>query len=186
MKRRFIATVSLLVVLLAMPCSLGALSAHLQLEGANQGPIEGDAPEAGFEDMIEVFDFHHLIVVPTELTTGLPSGTIQHHQIIFTTRIGRSTPQLMQAMGTGETMSIAIFRFRRPDPKAGGAPHNYYTVELLNSRIFAVEPITADTLDPANAGRPDMARVRMGYQEIIFRDEIHSTEFQLAVAGKGG
>jgi type VI secretion system Hcp family effector len=163
-----------LLVLAGAP-SLAAYSSYLDLEAQNLGEIHGEVETHPFENTIEVFDFHHLLLSPEGMGTT-------HEEIIFTIRLGKASPLIAFVMDNNIQV-WGDFKFVRV--VGGGGLVNYYTVAFEGGRITAVEPITPNVLDPANGIFPDMVRVRLTYQSLTLTYMPEGIEVQLSNAGKG-
>ena len=155
--------------------SRAALSVYLTLEG-QEGPIEGSVTIEGREGTIEAIEIHHLVSVPIDPGTGLPTGRRKHEPFIFTKRIDKASPLLLKALANSETLPSAMFWYYRID--ATGAEEHYYTVHLTNAMVVAVEPVSVNTYDPASTSFPDMERVRLIYERILHRWEPDQIEFE--------
>ncbi len=144
-----------LIVAGASSQSFAAFIIEMTATGAQQGPILGDSTQAPYLNMIEVFEFHHLID-----NTG---GRATHEPIVFTKKIDRASPPFYTALANAESLSM-LFRFVRANQS--GTENIYYTVQLLGARIVAIEPITRNFFETASANLPDTERVRVTYTSI--------------------
>lgn len=158
--------------------SLAATNIYMYLDGATQGAIEGEVGVQGFEDWIEVLDFHHLI---HRDYSSSPVGVKLHEEIVLTVKLDKATPKMMGALNTQELMNTCWIHFRRSDGGAG--QETYYTIELQGARISAVEPIFPDNF---NTTPPtDLARIRLAYAEITVNHIPGGTSATLVQGGKG-
>lgn len=164
------------VLLFAGLESRAAMSVYLTLEGEGGNPIEGDVTTAGREGTIEVFEIHHMVSVPRDPQSGLPTGQRQYEPFIFTKRIDKASPLLLKALVHGETLRSATFRYYRINPHGG--EESYYTVRLTNVMVTAFEPLSPNNLDAANTAFPHMERVRLVFQQIRHTWEPDGIEFE--------
>lgn len=163
-----------LVALFSATEAGAALNAYLTLSGAGQGDITGDVIEAGREGTILVSEIHHLMHIPVDPTTGQPSAALQHEPFVFTKQVDRATVNMYQALSNLESLT-ATFKYYRSDPQTGQL-QEYFSIQLTNALLIAIEPIKAEIQDPANTAFPDMERVRMTYQEILITHESESVQ----------
>src|SRR5690606_28849390 len=111
-----------------MPC-------YLTLEGNQQGKIEGSNEVQGHKGKILVQAVEHLIELPKNPQTGLPSGKRQHLGITLTKEIDKSSPKIYQALTSGEQMKEVIVEFYRISPK--GTEETNYSIKLEKSVIVS-------------------------------------------------
>src|SRR5690606_37497336 len=83
--------------IMPMPC-------YLTLEGENQGKIEGSCEVSGHQGKILIQAVEHIIELPKNPQSGLPSGKRQHLGITLTKEIDKSSPKLYQALCSGEQL----------------------------------------------------------------------------------
>jgi len=150
-----------------------ALNAYLTLEGQDQGPIPGEVTTHGREETILVTEIHHLMHQPVDPNTGQIIGALKHEPFIFTKEVDRATVPLYIAVMNNESLN-ATFRYYEID-QTGHEVH-YFTIQLINARVIAIEPIKPETQDPATASFRDMERVRMIYQQIEISNETYSQQ----------
>lgn len=89
------------------------LEAFMAIKGTTQGTIKGESYRKGQEGKVRLLDFELAAVAPRDLATGQASGKRQHHPFSFTTEVGSSTPQLMQACVTNEilkTVDVSVYK----------------------------------------------------------------------------
>jgi type VI secretion system secreted protein Hcp len=107
----------------------------------------------GRENTIRVQHVRHEIQIPK----GDQGGRRIHSPLCITKVIDRSSPQLEQAMVTGEVLSQVTVRWYRIDEK--GHEEHYYTILLEKARITAI------SLDM------ETESVSLSYQKITWRWE---------------
>jgi type VI secretion system secreted protein Hcp len=81
---------------------------YLKIQGTKQGKFHGDSPKANRRDWIELSGFQMEATVPLDAAGGVASGKRQHRPIVVTKPVGTSTPQLVQAWQTKETLSEVV------------------------------------------------------------------------------
>jgi type VI secretion system secreted protein Hcp len=171
------------VMLAALLC-LAAGSVHgatcdyyLKIDGAKQGKFKGDATRAGQRDWIRGCQFSYVagsprdvatgqvsgkVVSPRDVATGQASGKRQHESIVIVKEWGAASPQIAQAMNTGEVLTSVRMEFARPG--AGGAEMVYKTLELTNATIISVRRL------PGGSGQ-GLEEVSFTFQKIEARDK---------------
>ena len=93
---------------------------------------------------------------------------------------------LYTALATGELLQQVTFHFYRRDPQNPGTIQEFQTVTLTGARIVAIEPITHDVENPANASVDDRERVRFIYQQISIQSPIDGEEVVIDTMPGGG
>jgi len=157
----------------------------LEINGSNQGSIQGENRSTnGTPDMIECFDYHHLIHVP--ITQGQVGGNPVHEPIVCTKRVDRASVNLYQALANNETLQPVTFHFYRDDPQNPGTIQEFQVITLTGALLVAIEPITHDVEDPANALLDDRERIRFIYQQITIQSPVDGGEVQIDTQAGGG
>ncbi|WP_437669446.1 type VI secretion system tube protein TssD [Sorangium sp. So ce131] len=155
-----------------------AMQAYLKLKGLKQGEIKGSVTQAGRKDKIGVVAVNHTIVSPRDPATGMPSGKRQHKPLTITKELDKSTPLLLQALVTNETISEWELQFITTAISAQtgvGAEKNHYTIKLVNATIASIDFIMDHTRKNADVAAGGLAtqqqeteRVSFTYQKIIW------------------
>jgi len=135
-----------------------AMTAYLTLTGAKQGPIKGGVTVKGHEGAIAVAAVAYGIVSPRDPASGLPTGKRIHEPVTITKAIDPSTPQLLEALVTNETLTTAKIDFLQPAAGSAGALALALTITLTNAAISAVRSDWSDT--------PNSEQVQFVYQKI--------------------
>lgn len=114
---------------------------YLTLNAAKQGFISaeccseasvGDKAQPAHLDQIMVYSLTHLLSRDQD---------INHHEIVITKPIDKSSPLLLKAIAEYELMTTCDFVFYRED-KDGGK-EKYYAIKLENARITRSSIITS-------------------------------------------
>jgi type VI secretion system secreted protein Hcp len=137
-----------------------------ELEGAEQGPIEGSCRREGREGQLEIYAFDHVIELPRFEGHGLPLGRPIHGFISVNKEVDQSTPKLYQALLTRERLSKVIFSWMRYTPS--GVEAVFYRVRLINAIITRIQPTMADFFDPAAEGYRFMESISFAYERIVW------------------
>ncbi len=106
---------------------------YLTLNGAKQGFISaeccsegsvGDKVQSAHQDQIMVYSLTHLLSRDQD---------VNHHEIVITKPVDKSSPLLLKAIADYELMTTCNFVLYR-ESKDGGM-EKYYTIKLENARI---------------------------------------------------
>ena len=116
---------------------------YVTINAESQGPIKGDVVQVGRKDSIRGYSFSNSTTIPRHKDTGQPTGTRTHHPIVFSKHVDRSSPQLWQALTTGERLSDVTFDFYQINPS--GENLNTYSVTLRNAIIVEMQSELTDT-----------------------------------------
>lgn len=143
-----------------------AMPSHLSLEGNTQGAIEGSCEIEGREGTILVYAMDHLINIPRDTHTGLPTGKRIHGSLKITKEVDKSSPKLYQALCSGEQCSMVQLDHYRISPQ--GAEENYFTIKLENAIIVDIRQWFPETLVKTNEPFKHMEDVSFSYEKIIW------------------
>ena len=152
------------------------MPAHLTLEGAKQGKIEGSCTQGGREGTILVQGFDHNVTIPSDLQTGLAVGKRVHDMFKIVKEFDKSSPLLYQALVNGEHMKSVVVKWYRISPT--GTEEHYFTITLEDAIIVSIRPWMPNCLDKTTASYGHMEDVSFRYRKIIWRHEIDSKEGQ--------
>lgn len=138
---------------------------HLFLK-ANGTDIQGESTQTslGRENSIECLALQQSAKASlTNALRGSSKGIKRSLEPIkFTKRIDKSSPLLMKALCEQQVIN-GKFLFFRPNPTGDGTTEQYYTIEVKQGRIAAINIIQADVLDPANISSVPMEEVSIVY-----------------------
>lgn len=143
-----------------------AMPSHLSMTGNTQGKIEGSCEIEGREGTILVYALDHLINIPRDTHTGLPTGKRIHGALKITKEFDASSPKLFQALTSGEQFSEVLLDFYRISP--AGAEESYYTIKLENAIIVDIRAWFPETIVKSNEPFKHMEDVSFSYEKIIW------------------
>ena len=138
---------------------------HMEVEGKNQGPIEGSCEMQGREGTILLQALKHTVDMPRSPQTGLPTGKRQHGPLTVTKEVDKSTPKLYQALCAGEQLTVTI-KWYRIDPT--GTEEHYFTTKLEDAIITEITAWMPNALDQSKASFKHMEDVSFTYRKIIW------------------
>lgn len=151
-----------------------ALIAYMEVKGHTQGVIKGDCAQAGDKkDRIVVYGSDHLVEIPRDTHTGLPTGSSIHHTFTVTKHKDQSTPKLFRACCTGEACEVSIDYYQ---VQADGQEQKYYTVKLQQCIVCNMREYTPPTFLPENKPYHDMEEVSFSYGRITWIHTIGHVE----------
>ena len=147
-----------------MPC-------HMTLEGQNQGVIEGSSVIQGRENTILVYSLDHIIQIPRDQHTGLPTGKRVHLPMTIIKEVDKSSPKLYQALTSGEQFGDdskvgVTLDYYRISPS--GNEEKYFTVKLHKAIIVSIEAFFPESFIPGNEPFKHMEKVSFTYEKIIW------------------
>jgi len=124
-----------------------AIPVYLWLQDDGGADIKGCVDVKDREGSIEVSGFTHNLRLPTDAFTGKVTGTRKHAPLVFQKEIDSSSPYLMKAVATGQTLKSAVFKWYKIND--AGQEVEYYNMTLENVKVVSVSPLMHDTKDPA-------------------------------------
>jgi type VI secretion system secreted protein Hcp len=142
-----------------------ALPVHMEIE-AGSGPIEGSCTMQGREGTIVVYSFGHNVSIPSDPTSGAPSGRRRHNPLKVLKEIDKSSPRLYQTLCTGEYLKSVTLKFYRIDPT--GQEEHYFTIYLENAVITSITPSFPTAFLSQNEAYRHMETVSFFYQHITW------------------
>ena len=119
----------------------GVLPAYLIMT-ANGDSLEADVVQPGWEGAIEVLFYKQSVSSLKDSATGLATTKRQYNPIVFRKRIDRTTPLLIKALVNNEVIAATFFFFRQTSV---GAAEMFFTVQISNGRIAAIEDYLPET-----------------------------------------
>lgn len=143
-----------------------ALTAYMKVEGKTQGEIKGDCPQGGDKkDKVLVYAVDHLVEIPKDTHTGLPTGQRIHHPLTITKHLDQATPKLYKACCSGEQCTVTIDHYRIG---ADGMEQKYFTIKLEDAIVVSINKNTPVTFLPENKPYTDMESVSFTYSKITW------------------
>jgi type VI secretion system secreted protein Hcp len=140
-----------------MPC-------HMEVEGKNQGKIEGSCDMQGREGTILAYAMDHEIRIPRDPQSGLPSGKRIHGPLKIVKEFDKASPKLYQALCTGEHLKNVTLKWYRID--ATGSEEHYFTHTMEDAVIVEIKPYVPMAFLPQNEPYRHMEEVSFTYSKI--------------------
>lgn len=142
-----------------------AMTSYMKVIGRNQGEMQGDCPQAGREGLILVYGMDHSVEIPRDTHTGLPTGQRIHKPLVITKAFDKSSPKLMQAVCSGEQVTVQLDFYRITDL---GKEELYYTIKLDNAIVVNTRSYKPTTFVEENKPYKDMEDIHFTYESIIW------------------
>ncbi len=142
---------------MAMPC-------FMTVVGEKQGSIDGSCDIKGREKTILTYALDHKIEMPRDPQSGLSSGKRVHGPLAVTKEIDKSSPKLYQALCTGEHLKKVEIKYFRV--AKDGKEEHYYTQELSDAIVSAIEPSVPLVFLKENDAYRHMEKVSFTYSKI--------------------
>ncbi|MDY6951665.1 MAG: Hcp family type VI secretion system effector [Thermodesulfobacteriota bacterium] len=150
------------------------MPAHLEVEGENQGAIEGSCDMEGREGTILVYAMNHDVHIPRDPQSGLSSGRRIHGPVSIVKEYDKSSPKLYQALCTGEHMKSVILKWYRIDNT--GSEEHYFTHTLENAIVVEMKPYMPMVFVAQNEPYRHMEEVAFTYEKIKWTWEVDGIE----------
>jgi type VI secretion system secreted protein Hcp len=150
------------------------MPAHMELTGNNQGKIDGSVTQQGRENTILIEAMNHMVRIPRDPQTGLPTGKRIHEALTVTKVYDKSSPKLYQALCTGEHFSDVSIKWYRIDPT--GQEEHYFTHKLIDAILVDIKPWMPNCLDPSTESFSHMEDLSFTYRKIIWTWEPDGVE----------
>lgn len=140
------------------------MPSHMELEGENQGAIEGSCEMEGRENTILVYAMNHDIHIPRDPHSGLASGKRIHGPLTILKEYDKASPKLYQALCTGEHLTTVTIKWYRIDPT--GSEEHYFTHVLEDAIVVEMKPYMPVAFLSENESYRHMENVSFTYKKI--------------------
>lgn len=156
-------------------------NAYMTATGSKQGAISGSCQIQGHTNQMIVYRYENKLEIPTNTQTGQPTGSVHIAPIQITKEVDEASPLLAQALTTGEVLTDVKVMFM--NISKDGKPQNYYTIELKNAIVTAINYDNPMTLLSENGPLGFMETICMTCETISGTDELKSKEFTYSWTG---
>ncbi|MGC6133116.1 type VI secretion system tube protein TssD [Enterobacter cloacae] len=116
-----------------------AIPAYLWIRDDGNTEIKGSVDVQDREGSIENHRFHTQSEITYRCTYRKSNGTRQHAPLLFQKEIDSSSPYLMKAVVTGQTLKTAEFKWYKIND--AGQEVEYYNMTLENVKVVSVSPL---------------------------------------------
>ena len=140
----------------------GSVDLFIKVTGVTQGWIKGESFDAKHKDEIDVHSYTWGVKNAIDPTTGMPVGKRRHSVLKFVARSQSSTPGLLRACCTNETLKSVVLTCR----KAGGKQVEYMTWTLTNARASEVTTgyLVPDDITPYDEVSLTFQKIELDYK----------------------
>ena len=156
--------------------------AYMSIKGTNQTDITtgaftpasvGNIYQEGHEDEFLVEAFNHAVTLPRDPQSGQPSGQRVHSPVVVTKIFDKSSPQLYQALATGEVLTECKIKWYRTSQT--GHQEHYFTIDLVDAILVSIKASMPNCQDPGQAHFTHLEEVSLAYRKITWTHEIAGT-----------
>lgn len=140
MSRMKLAIVVAVVMLLASWAQAAGPAFYITFEGARQGRFSGESQQPNRALQSEGLKYECQVEIPRDKNTGLPSGRRQYKPVVITKEWGAATPQLLEAMATGEVIKSVKMEFVKTLPD--GTEEVWQTITLTGAQVVGINQMT--------------------------------------------
>jgi type VI secretion system secreted protein Hcp len=119
--------------------AVGGVHITMTVTGKKTGDFKGDdnATSRAAKGSITVISYQYELMSPRDPASGLPTGKRIHKPVIISHEMGGSSPQILGALATNETLDKVVISFTRAD--RSGKDSVYYRVTLTNASVSDVK-----------------------------------------------
>ena len=141
-------------------------------KGAGDSKSIGNLTKKGHEDEILVWSWNSGVTQPTDIASGVPSGTRVHDAVKITKMFDKSSPMLYKALCTGEKLTTIVAKFYRVE---GAEETHYFTITLEDAIVTEIKAWMPNFQDKSQAHLQQMEDVSFRYTKIIWENVSTST-----------
>jgi len=152
----------------ASATAAGIVHMEMKITGHKTRVFVGDSNQKGHQDQILVSSYSFEVISPRDASSGLPTGKRQFKPLTITKELNGSSPLLLAALSTNETLTSVVINFFKTDKT--GKQSNYYRVTLTNASISSVRQYSS--------GGTVSEDVSFTFQKIQQDDLVAKTSFQ--------
>nr|GEZ95388.1 hypothetical protein [Tanacetum cinerariifolium] len=145
-----------------------AIPVYLWLKDDGGADIKGSVNVQSREGSVEIVAQDHSVYIPTDNNTGKLTGARVHTPFLFTKEIDASSPYLYKAVGTGQTLKSAEFKWYRIDD--AGQEVEYFNTLLENVKVVRVAPKMHDVKDPAKEKHNHLEMIELRYEKVLIKN----------------
>jgi type VI secretion system secreted protein Hcp len=141
-----------------------ALNAYLKIKGQKQGDIKGSATVKGREGRIVVIACSHDVVSARDPASGQATGKRQHHPLLITKELDKSSVPLRQALVMNENLTLWDLQFWRAMTR--GSEKQHFTIRLVNAQVASIHFELPNTRSPDTSKLPELEQISFVYEKI--------------------
>jgi type VI secretion system secreted protein Hcp len=145
-----------------------ALPIYIEMEGVTQGKFDGGVQRKGREKWIEGIAVEHQVYVPTDRLTGSVTGSRVHNAFYLMKEIDKSSPMILKALVTNESLKSVIIHFYQPGKD--GKEVEFYNIKMTDAAVTSVETILPHVHTRADEKPQEKIALRYGAIEWTFTE----------------
>lgn len=144
-----------------------AIPVYLTLEDEEGKIVKGGVDVTGREGTIEILEFMHCVVLPTDDLTGAITGTRIHTPYAVMKEIDCSSPFLNLCVTSGRCLSKATLDFYTINHN--GQEQCYFKTVLERVRMSSIERFFHDYKNPGLAQYGHLEYLELAYEKISWQ-----------------
>ena len=149
---------------------------YVTITGSKQGVFKGESTDARHAQSILGSDFEFGASTPYDNYTGQPTGKRQYRPVRFVKESGAASPQILQALATGELLTSVLFEFVVTGPS--GVEVTWQTLKLQNAIVIDFQRGGEQApKHPTLIRDHELERVSFTFQQIVWTFEPSSGAF---------
>ena len=154
----------------------------MRVEGSRQGAITagaytapsiGNSYQEGHENEAIIKGYSHNVTIPRDPLSGQPSGQRVHSPFVVTKLLDKSSPLLMSALATGETLPIVELKLYRTN--YDGKLEHFYTLLLEDAIVIDITPDVPHAFGETERDVAPLEHVSFSYRKIRWTHEVAGT-----------
>ena len=136
---------------------------YVTIEGTKQGRLAGESTREVHKGKLAGIAFSYEVTSARGAASGRASRKREHGPVTFTKEWGAASPQLFQALVTGEVLKSALFEFVRTNDV--GVEHIFHTIKLRNASVTSIHQYVAAQED-AELDNAELEDVALTFRDI--------------------
>jgi type VI secretion system secreted protein Hcp len=120
---------------------------YVTIVGAKQGRFHGDAPPGAHDGWLIGLAYEQPVAAKASAGSAEASAAPALQPVRFTRQWGAASPQLLQALATGEALTEVVFEFVRSTDE--GEQQVFHRVTLHGARVVELRPFIDLEAEPS-------------------------------------
>lgn len=163
-----------------------ALEAYMKVTGSVQGDISGKASnsdsigqqaktDSATFDLITVVGFKQGVILPTDPSAGVVTGSRSYQPVVVTKFVDKATPLLWGAIAKNEVLTQVVLDFYRPHPTGAAPKQKFFTITWDNVTLVAASTYSELILDPVKKTYPMLEDWQFTFLKVKWEHVVAST-----------
>lgn len=143
---------------------------YLKVHGAS---VEGESLETslGRQNSIECLYYRHGVAMPRAAGSGTVTGRRTYEPLVIRKRVDKSSPLLVRALTQNQVVE-GTFKFFRSNPTGDGTTQHYFTTEIKQGRITAINQFVTEGAGRAELANQPLEEVAFVFNQIAWTYEL--------------